>query len=73
MIIEISVKTGSKKAPLIEGEGTRLTVFLRSRPHDGAANTELIKLLSKHFRVPKTSIKIVSGEKSHTKRLEIPD
>ena len=73
MILKIVVKTGSKKGPLVEQKNDQLTAFLRSRPHDGEANEELIKLLSKYFHTPKTSIKIKSGQKSHTKIIEFPD
>ena len=46
------------------------TVYLRAKPHDGEANTALIKLLSKHFNVPKTSVTITRGAKSHVKQIE---
>ena len=46
-------------------------VRLSAPPVDGAANEELIKLLSKKLGVPKSSVAIVSGETSKTKRLRI--
>ena len=33
-------------------------------------NKVLIKLLSKNFKVPKTSIQITRGQKSHIKTIE---
>lgn len=72
MLIEVSVKTGSKKGPLIETQQDgSLVIYLHSRPHDGEANAELIKLLSKHFHTAKTNIAIKSGVKSHHKKIEI--
>ena len=47
-----------------------LTVYLRAKPHDGEANSALVGLLAKHFRVPKTSIKISRGSHSRTKLIE---
>lgn len=47
-----------------------LTVYLRAKPHDGEANAALVKLLAKHFKVPKTTIKILRGAKSRTKLIE---
>ena len=46
-------------------------VRLSSPPVEGAANAELIKLLSKKLSVAKSAVVIVSGETSKTKRLRI--
>ena len=66
----ITVKPGSSQERIIETAPGELTVYLRAKPHDGEANTALIKLLSKHFDVPKTSIAITRGAKSHVKQIE---
>lgn len=70
MIYQVTVKTGSKKGPLVEKTEGGLTVYLREKPHDGEANTALIKLLSDYLNVPKTSITIKAGAKSHHKIIE---
>lgn len=71
MKITVIVKTGSKKGPLVEPvSDTSLRVYLREKPHDGEANAALMKLLSDHLNVPKASIKIVAGAKSHVKIIE---
>ena len=67
---QITVKPGSSQEKIIETAPDRLIVYLHAQPHDGAANTALIKLLSKYFKIPKTSITIVHGAKSHTKIIE---
>lgn len=66
----ITVKPGSSQERIAETAPGELTVYLRAKPHDGEANTALIKLLSKHFDVPKTSITITRGTKSHVKQIE---
>jgi uncharacterized protein (TIGR00251 family) len=48
-----------------------LLVRLAAAPVDGAANQELIDVLSKAFKVPKRSIDIVSGERSRSKLVRI--
>lgn len=48
-----------------------LKIKLKSPPIDGAANAELIKLLSKTFGVSKSEIAIISGETSKNKYLKI--
>ena len=68
---QITVKPSSSKEQITETAPGELTVYLRARPHDGEANTALIKLLSKHFKVPKTSITITRGTKSKIKQIEI--
>jgi len=72
MKISVIVKTGSKKGPLVETiSDTLIRVFLREKPHDNEANDALIKLLSKHYNLPKAAINIVAGAKSHVKIVEI--
>ena len=70
MIYVVTVKPGSSQEKIIETAPGELTVYLRSKPHDGEANTALVKLLSKHFKIPKTTIKITRGHKSRIKTVE---
>ena len=70
MKYQVTVKPGSSQEKIIETAPGELTVYLRAKPHDGEANEALIKLLSKHFKVPKTTIKITRGLKSRTKTIE---
>lgn len=66
----ITVKPGSSQEKVVEPTPGELVVYLRAKPHDGEANTALIKLLSKHFDIPKTSITITRGQKSRVKTIE---
>lgn len=72
----IKVKPGSSQEKIIEtspasdDSPAELTIYLRAKPHDGEANISLIKLLSKHYNVPRTGIKIIRGHKSRTKVVE---
>ncbi|MDO5451713.1 MAG: DUF167 domain-containing protein [Candidatus Saccharibacteria bacterium] len=68
---QITVKPGSSQEKIVESAPGELTVYLRAKPHDGEANAALIKLLSKHFHVPKTTITITRGVKSRTKTIEL--
>lgn len=47
-----------------------LKLRINAQPVDGAANQAVIKLLSKSFNVPKTSIEILSGHTNKQKRLQ---
>lgn len=66
----ITIKPGTSQEKIVVISEHELTVFLRAKPHDDEANVALIKLLSKFFKVPKTTIKITRGLKSRTKTIE---
>ena len=66
----VTVKPGSSQEKIIETTPGEITVYLRAKPHDGEANAALIKLLSKYFNVPKTTIAVTRGQKSRTKTIE---
>lgn len=68
----VHVKPGSKKGPLVEiTDGGSLTVFLKERAVDGAANDGLIKVLADHFGVRKADVTIESGFTSRIKRISV--
>ncbi|MDR1327961.1 MAG: DUF167 domain-containing protein [Heliobacteriaceae bacterium] len=50
-------------------DGDLLKVKLTAPPVDGKANKALLEILSKYFKIPKTSIKIIKGETSKNKLL----
>lgn len=69
--ISVKVKPGCKQASRLEKqEDGSYVAFLHARAHDGEANTELMKLLSKELGVAKTQLKIVSGTKGRDKIIE---
>lgn len=71
MIYAVHVKPNSKKGPLVIADGDRLTVYLRAKPVDGAANTALIKLLAEYFDVHRSQISIKTGQTSRHKLIEL--
>ena len=70
MKYQVLVKPGSSREKIVETAPNELTVYLRAKPHDGEANEALIKSLSKHFGITKTSIKIARGSHSRIKIIE---
>ena len=66
----VTVKPGSSQSKIVTVPDGSLVVYLHAKPHGGEANTALIAMLAKHFRVPKTSIRILQGAKSHHKVIE---
>lgn len=70
--IKIKVLPRSSKNEIIGEltEGT-LKIKLKAPPVDGEANAELIKFLSKEWKIPKYKIKILKGQTSKTKLVQI--
>jgi uncharacterized protein (TIGR00251 family) len=48
-----------------------LEVAVAAPPVDGAANSELLATLARHYGVAKSSIEIVSGREARLKRVRI--
>ena len=71
MKLSVKVITNSSRERIEEILDEELKVYLTCVPEKGKANQKLIKLLSKHFAVAKSDIKIITGEKSHNKIIEI--
>ena len=70
MQISVRVKPGVKGATRLEKqEDGSYVAFLHARAHDGEANKALLELVSDEFKIPKTSIEIISGAKSRDKVL----
>ena len=55
----------------VEKDGGKITVGVRARPEKGKANEELLKKIARHFKVPVSSVRIVSGRRSRNKIIEV--
>jgi uncharacterized protein YggU (UPF0235/DUF167 family) len=71
VIVVVRVKPGSAKGPLVEADDGALTVYVRERAVEGKATKAVTKLLAKHFDVPPSAVKLISGATSRVKRFEI--
>lgn len=69
----VRVKPGSRKGPLIETSDDTLTVHVRERAVDGAANQALVRTLAAHFGVPRRDVRILRGHTSRIKRVEVDE
>lgn len=70
-ILTIRVVPRASKSEIVGFTDGVLKVRIASPPVDGAANAELVKLLSKTFDVSKSRIEILSGQTSKTKQVKI--
>jgi uncharacterized protein (TIGR00251 family) len=72
MNIEVRIKPGSKKGPLIEVASTgKLTVYVSAPAVDGQANSAVIKLLADYYKVAKSRITIVRGQTARIKIINV--
>lgn len=71
MKIVVRVKTGAKENQIEKIDETHFAVAVKARAHDGQANEAVIKLIAEYFAVPKSAVRIISGQTSRIKRLEI--
>ncbi len=70
--IKVKITPCSSKNEIAEemSDGT-IKIKLKAPPVDGEANAELIKFLSKEWKIPKSNIEIKSGKTSKNKVLII--
>ena len=70
MRIKVKVIPKAKKDCVSEEDGN-LKLYVRAPAIDNKANKALIKMLARHSNVRKGNIRIVKGEKSREKIIEI--
>ena len=68
LIVNIKIAPNSKKNEIIREEEF-VKIKITAQPIYGKANKALIEFLSKNFKIPKTSIKILKGETSKEKTI----
>ncbi len=56
---------------LVKVEGNLLKVYLTKPAREGLANEQLLKLLAEHFQVKKYCLRIIQGQKSRNKVVEL--
>jgi uncharacterized protein YggU (UPF0235/DUF167 family) len=73
--LTVRVKPGSRRGPLVEATpedpAASVTVHVRERAVDGAANAGVVAALSVHFGVPRRDIEIVRGHAARIKRVRV--
>lgn len=69
--ISVRVQPRSSKKGIDRIDGDLLRVKLTAPPADGAANAQLIEVLSKEFHIRKSAFSIVKGHASRNKVVEV--
>jgi len=71
MKLTINLKPGAKHEKLEKINEHEYRIWVKAQPVDGKANEAMIKALSEHLSIPKSSIEICSGHTSRKKLVEI--
>lgn len=67
----VIVKPNAKKTKVEQKNSSEIFVHVSAPPVNGKANQQVTELLAKYFNVAKTKIKILHGENSRKKLIEI--
>ncbi len=73
MLIKVKVKPNAKKEEIKKIEEDYYEVRTTAVPEKGKANKRVIEIISKHLKIPKSRIRIVKGETSREKLIEVDD
>lgn len=73
MKIKVKVKPNSRENSIKEIEKNYYEVRVSVPPEKGKANEKVIELISKHLKIPKSRIELISGAASKEKLFGIPD
>ncbi|MBI2676491.1 MAG: DUF167 domain-containing protein [Candidatus Yanofskybacteria bacterium] len=71
MKISVKIKTGSKKEEIKKVGNDSFEIKTKALPIEGKANSAVTKILADYFDIPKSRVKILKGQKSKLKILEI--
>jgi uncharacterized protein (TIGR00251 family) len=69
--VAVRVQPRASRSEIVGVHGDALKVRLAAPPVDGAANDALVALLSSAFAIPRRAVRILAGESSRSKLVEI--
>ncbi|MBN1574288.1 MAG: DUF167 domain-containing protein [Deltaproteobacteria bacterium] len=71
IIFTVQVRAGCRREGITGEIDSALKVEVTAPPVEGKANNAVVKLIAKSLGLPKTAVKIESGEKSKIKRIRV--
>lgn len=72
MKIQVKVKAGARENRVsFDKEQNLYIVTTKVQPIEGKANESVVKLIAGHFKVPKSSVTLKTGQQSKIKIFEI--
>ena len=73
MKISIKVKPNSKESQVEEIGRNQFLVKVKAPPKENKANQEVIEILARYFKIPKSQVLILTGLESSRKVVNIGD
>ena len=71
LVIQVRVKPNARASTLERGEDGTWLAHVKAAPVDGRANEELIALVARRFRCPKSTVSIKGGASGRLKLVRI--
>jgi len=71
MIISAKVSAKAKQNKIVKISGAEYKIYVTVAPERGKANEKVCELLAEYFNVSKSDIRIVRGENTNKKLIEI--
>ena len=71
MILEVKITPNASKNEILRWEENRLVIKIQGIPEKGKVNENLISFLARTLGIAKAQIKIVAGQTSRLKKLNI--
>jgi uncharacterized protein YggU (UPF0235/DUF167 family) len=68
--IKVRVHTGSSRREVVL-KGGGIHVYTRKKPEKGEANLDVVRIISEYFRVPKSAVELVRGDRAKVKLLRV--
>lgn len=70
--IAVEVKPNARQSRIEKSGSNQFCVWVKSKPHKGQANKEVIGMLADYFGVAKSCITLLKGQASRKKLFQIP-
>lgn len=71
MKISLTVKPNARHEKILTREDGSLELHVKAPPVEGRANEAVIKMLARHYRVPKSSVTLIAGAGGRRKIADI--
>lgn len=71
MILEVKITPNAAKNEILRWEENRLVIKIKGIPEKGKVNENLISFLARTLGITKSQIRIVAGQASRLKKLDI--
>jgi uncharacterized protein (TIGR00251 family) len=71
VLLRLKIVPRASRTEIVGIQGDIVRMRLAAAPVDGAANEALIRFLAERFSIPRSAVRVVAGQTSRTKLVEI--